>query len=88
MAIKPLDDRVVIKPMEAEEKTAGGILLPDNAKEKPLRGVVMAVGDEATDVKPGDVAVFDRLAGGTVKIGGVEKNMMRESEILGVIEND
>lgn len=93
MAIKPLDDRVVIKPLEAEEKTAGGILLPDNAKEKPQKGKVMATGpgrllDDGSrgklTVKKGDVVLFSKYGGTDVKIDGDELTIMRESEILGI----
>jgi chaperonin GroES len=91
MAIRPLDDRVLVEPLEAEEKTAGGILLPDTAKEKPQRGKVVAVGPgklrdscdrTALSVKVGDEVLFGRYAGSEVKEGGKEYKVMRESDIL------
>lgn len=89
--IKPLDDRVVIKPLEAEEKTAGGILLPDTAKDKPTKGEVIAVGPGkllstgqrgAMSLKVGDKVVFGKYGGTDVKIEGIEHKILRESEIL------
>ncbi|MCX7665878.1 MAG: co-chaperone GroES [Gemmataceae bacterium] len=91
MAIRPLDDRVLIEPLEAEEKTAGGILLPDTAKEKPQRGKIIAVGPgklrdngERTplSVKIGDEVLFGRYAGSEIKQGDKEYKVMRESDIL------
>jgi chaperonin GroES len=91
MAIRPLDDRVLVEPLEAEEKTAGGILLPDTAKEKPQRGKVVAAGPgklrdsgdrTALSVKVGDEVLFGRYAGSEVKEGGKEYKVMRESDIL------
>src|SRR6186713_3053311 len=91
MAIRPLDDRVLVEPLEAEEKSAGGILLPDTAKEKPQRGKITAVGigkagksgdRHPMSVKVGDVVVFGKYAGSDVKIDGKEVKIMRESEIL------
>ncbi len=93
--IRPLDDRVVIQPTEAEEKTAGGIVLPDTAKEKPMEGEVIAVGSgkvlengtkQAPEVKKGDRVLFGKYAGTEVKIDGEEHLIMREDDILGVIE--
>jgi chaperonin GroES len=93
--IRPLDDRVVVKPQEAEEKTAGGILLPDNAREKPQRGKVIAVGpgrlldsgERATlSVKVGDTVIYGRYGGSDMKIDGDEHKILRESEILAKIE--
>ncbi len=95
MAIKPLDDRIVVRSLEAEEKTAGGILLPDTAKEKPQKGKVLAVGagrltDDGRrlplDVKVGDVVLHGKYAGTDVKWNGEEVKILRESEILAVIE--
>ena len=89
--IRPLDDRVVVEPLEAEEKTAGGILLPDTAKEKPQRGKVLAVGpgrvnDDgkrvALGVAVGDTVLYGKYAGNEVEVGGKEVKIMRESDIL------
>jgi chaperonin GroES len=94
MAIQPLDDRIVIRALDAEEKSAGGILLPDTAKEKPQRAKVLAVGagrltDEGKriplDVKPGDTVLFGKYAGTEVKWNGEDLKILRESEILAVI---
>src|SRR3954470_22078428 len=94
MAIRPLDDRVLVEPLEAEEKTAGGILLPDTAKEKPQRGKIIAVGPgklrdsgdrTALSVKVGDEVLFGRYAGSEVKEGGKDYKVMRESDILAKI---
>ncbi len=95
MNIKPLDDRVVIKFLAAEEKTKGGIVLPETAKEKPQRGEVVAVGSGklldsgsrvAPSLKKGDRVLFGRYAGTEVKINGVEYQIMRENEVLARIE--
>lgn len=95
MKIRPLHDRVVVRRKEEEEKTAGGIVLPGNAQEKPSQGEVLAVGDgkildngdvRAPAVKVGDEVVFGQFAGNTVKIDGEELLIMSESEIYGVIE--
>ncbi|MFG1352739.1 co-chaperone GroES [Xanthobacter autotrophicus] len=94
MSFRPLHDRVVIKRIEAEQKTAGGIIIPDTAKEKPQEGEVIAVGpgarDEAgklvpLDVKAGDVVLFGKWSGTEVKIDGQDLLIMKESDILGVI---
>ena len=93
--IRPLDDRVVIEPMEAEEKTAGGILLPDTAKEKPMKGKIIAVGDgkmlesgkrAELLVKKGDKVLNGKYAGTEVTVDGKEYLVMRESDILAKIE--
>ncbi|HAA38109.1 MAG TPA: co-chaperone GroES [Firmicutes bacterium] len=95
MRIKPLGDRVVIKVLEAEEKTASGIVLPDKAKEKPQEGEVTAVGDGRIldngtrvpmDVAVGDRVLFSKYAGTEVKIDGVEYLIMRQEDILGKLE--
>jgi len=95
MKLIPLEDRVVVKPQEAESKTAGGIVLPDTAKEKPLTGKVIAVGpgkldDEgkriAMSVKKNDVVLFGKYSGSEVELDGEDYKILRESEILGVIE--
>ncbi len=94
MAFRPLHDRVLVRRIEAEEKTAGGIIIPDSAKEKPSEGEVIAVGegnrDEdgdriPLDVKAGDRILFGKWSGTEVKINGEELLIMKESDIMGVI---
>ena len=94
MKFRPLHDRVVVKRIDAEEKTAGGIIIPDTAKEKPQQGEVVAVGpggrDEAgklipVDVKAGDRVLFGKWSGTEVKIDGTEYLIMKESDIMGVL---
>jgi chaperonin GroES len=93
--IRPLGERVVVKTLPHEEKTKGGIVLPDTAKEKPQEGEVVAVGNGRLletgqrvpiDLKPGDRILFSKYAGNEVKIDDVEYLIMREADILGVIE--
>lgn len=93
--IKPLADRVIVKPKEAEETTKGGIILPDTAKEKPIEGIVVAVGagkvtEEgkliAMSVKVGDVILYGKYSGTEVKIDGDEYLIMRESDIYGIVK--
>jgi chaperonin GroES len=95
MKFRPLHDRVVVKRIEAEEKSAGGIIIPDTAKEKPSQGEIIAVGpggrDEAgklvpLDVKAGDRILFGKWSGTEVKIDGVEYLIMKESDIMGILE--
>ena len=95
MKFRPLHDRVLVRRVEAEEKTAGGIIIPDTAKEKPQEGEVIAVGagkykEDGTrqelDVKAGDRVLFGKYSGSEIKIDGEELLIMREDEILGVIE--
>jgi chaperonin GroES len=95
MKIRPLQDRVIVKRVEEEEKTKGGIIIPDTAKEKPMEGKVIAVGKgkvlddgkiHPLDVKAGDRVLFGKYAGTEVKIDGEEHLIMREEDILGVIE--
>jgi chaperonin GroES len=95
MKLKPLDDRVVVKPEEAEETTAGGIVLPDSAQEKPMMGKVVAVGDgklldsgsrAKVAVKKGEIVLYGKYAGSDVEVDGTEYKILRESEILGVLE--
>ena len=95
MHFRPLHDRVVVRRIEAEEKTSGGIIIPDTAKEKPQQGEIVAVGPGATDekgkvqpldVKPGDRVLFGKWSGTEVKIDGEELLIMKESDILGVLE--
>jgi chaperonin GroES len=87
--IKPLADRVLVEPLEAETKTASGIIIPDTAKEKPQRGTVVAVGpgtkDEPLTVKVGDTVLYGKYAGTELKLEGTEYLMMRESDILAII---
>lgn len=87
--IQPLADRVVIEPASAEEKTAGGIIIPDTAKEKPQRGVVVAVGpgkkDEPITVKNGDVVLYGKYAGTEIAIDGNDYLIMRESDIVAIV---
>jgi chaperonin GroES len=87
--IKPLADRVVVEPAAAEEKTAGGIIIPDTAKEKPQRGKVVAVGagkkDEPTTVKVGDSILYGKYAGTEIQVDGKDYLIMRESDIFAVI---
>ena len=94
MSIRPLHDRVVVKRVEAEEKTASGIVLPGSAAEKPDVGEVIAVGEGrrnkagervALDVKVGDKVIFGKYAGQTVKVDGEELLVMREEDIMGVV---
>ena len=95
MSLSPLADRIVIKALEAESKTAGGIIIPDNAKEKPQKGEVVAVGPGKTDdkgnvikmeLKVGDKVLYGKYSGTEVEIKGVKHLILRESELLGVIE--
>jgi chaperonin GroES len=94
-SVRPLDDRVLIKPLEAEQKTAGGIVLPDTAKEKPQKGTVVAVGpgrilDDGSrgemSVKAGDTVLFAKYSGTEVTIDGVEHQIMRETDVLAILE--
>ena len=95
MKIRPLNDRILVKRLEGETKTAGGIIIPDSAKEKPAEGEVMAVGSGklndkgervALEVKKGDLVLFSKYGGTDVKVDGVDYLIMREDDILGVIE--
>lgn len=89
MQIKPLADRVLVKPAPAETKTAGGIIIPDNAKEKPLQGEVLAVGngtkDEEMILKPGDTVLYGKYAGNEVELDGVKYMIMRQSDVLAIL---
>lgn len=95
MEFRPLHDRVLIEPLEAEEKTAGGIIIPDTAKEKPMEGKVVATGSGARaedgsvtpmDVKKGDRVLYGKWSGTEVKIDGNDFVIMRESDIMGIID--
>ncbi len=87
--VKPLHDRVIIEPARAEEKTSGGIIIPDTAKEKPQRGKVVAAGpgkkDEPMSVKPGDTVLYGKYAGTEIQVEGNEYLIMRESDILAIV---
>ena len=89
MGLKPLDDRVVVKAADKEEKTAGGIIIPDTAKEKPQRGKVVAVGsgkkDEPMTVKVGDSVLYGKYSGTDITIDGDDYLIMRESDIFAVL---
>ena len=94
MKLKPLEDRIVVKPQEAEAVTAGGIVLPETAKEKPLMGKVVAVGDGKLldsgkrgqmSVKKGDVVLYGKYGGSEIEMDGVEYKILREDEVLGII---
>ena len=95
MKLKPLDDRVLVLRIEEEEKTSGGIVIPDTAKEKPMEGKVVAVGPGKTDdkgkripteVKKNNHVLFGKYAGNEIKIDGVEHLIMREDDILAIVE--
>ncbi len=95
MKLKPLNDRVLVKRLESEEVTAGGIIIPDSAKEKPQRGKVIAAGPGKQDdsgklvkmaVKAGDMVLFTKYAGTEIKIGGDEHLVLREEDILAIVE--
>ena len=95
MKIRPLQDRVIVKRLEEEQKTTGGIIIPDTAKEKPQKGEIVAAGPgkkneagklQPLDVKKGDKVLFSKYAGTEIKIDGEELLIMREEDIMGVIE--
>ncbi|HFQ81533.1 co-chaperone GroES [Desulfobacterota bacterium M19] len=95
MKIRPLNDRILVQRLEQEEKTSGGIIIPDSAKEKPAEGKVIAVGNGkmnddgkrvALEVKEGDQVLFSKYGGTDVKVDGVDYLIMREDDILGIIE--
>ena len=95
MKIKPLHDRVIVKRVEEEETTKGGIIIPDSAKEKPAEGLIVAVGSgkisedgskQALEVKEGDKVLFGKYSGTEIKINGEEHLIMREDEIIAIIE--
>ena len=96
MKLKPLADRVVVKPIEEDDKTPGGIILPDTAKEKPMRGEIVAVGpgnynDKGErvkmDVKKGDVVIYGKYSGTDFKMNDQDYLILRESDILAIVEN-
>ena len=95
MNIRPLHDRVLVKRIESEEKTAGGIILPESAQEKPMEGEVIAAGTGARDesgkihaleVKSGDRIIFSKWSGTEIKVDGTEMLIMKESDILGIVD--
>lgn len=89
MNVKPLADRVLVKPAEAEEKTASGIIIPDSAKEKPLKGEIIATGkgtkDEEMVLKPGDHVLYGKYAGTEIELEGTKYLIMRQSDVLAII---
>jgi chaperonin GroES len=96
MKLRPLQDRIIVRRVKEEEKTKGGIIIPDSAKEKPIEGVVVAVGNgkllddgslRALDIKAGDRVLFGKYSGTDVKIEGEEHLILREDDVLGVVEN-
>lgn len=96
MKFRPLQDRILIKRIESEERTAGGLIIPDTAKEKPQQGEVIAVGNgkrlddgkvQPLDVKVGDRILFGKYSGSEIKIDGEEHLILREDEVLGIIES-
>jgi chaperonin GroES len=96
MKVRPLHDRIIVKRLEEEEKTKGGIIIPDTAKEKPIEGKVIAVGEGKVDkngkktpleVKKGDRILFAKYGGTEIKMEGEEYLMMREDDVLGIIED-
>ena len=96
MNIRPLQDRILVRRVQEEEKTKGGIIIPDTAKEKPIEGEIVAVGSgkvlengkvRALDVKAGDRILFGKYAGNEIQVNGVEHLILREDEILGVVEH-
>ena len=96
MKFRPLHDRVLVRRLESEEKTAGGIIIPDTAKEKPQEGEIVAVGSgarredgsiQALDVKAGDRVLFGKWSGTEVKVDGQDLLIMKESDIMGVVES-
>ncbi|MFH1808724.1 MAG: co-chaperone GroES [Pseudomonadota bacterium] len=96
MKLKPLYDRILVKRLDGEEKTAGGIIIPDSAKEKPIMGQVLAVGNgklldggklRPMEVKAGDKILFGKYSGTELKIDGEDRLVLREDEVLGVVED-
>jgi chaperonin GroES len=87
MKFKPLKDRVFVKYSEEAEKTAGGIYIPESAKEKPQKGVIEAVGSEVKEIKVGDVILFDKYSGSKINIDNNEYLIIKEEDILGIIQN-
>ena len=95
MSLKPLNDRVLVKRLESEERTASGLYIPDTAKEKPSKGEVIACGPGklndkgervAMEVKPGDIVLFAKYAGTEIKVNGIDHIIMREEDILAILD--
>lgn len=95
MKFRPLHDRIAVEPIAQEEKTAGGVIIPDTAKEKPMKGKVVAVGSGAIsdngsirplDVKVGDVVMYGKWAGNEIKIDGKDIIIMKETDVMGIVE--
>lgn len=84
--IRPLKDRVVVRRSSAEEKTKGGLIIPDNAKEKPIQGEVLAIGPDVKDIEPGNVVLFGKYAGNEIHNAEDEVLLIKAEDILGVIE--
>ena len=87
MKFKPLKDRVFVKYSEEAEKTAGGLYIPESAKEKPQKGVIEAVGSEVKEIKVGDIILFDKYSGSKVNIDNNEYLIIKEEDILGIIQD-
>lgn len=90
LKVRPLGDRIVVKPLEEEQRTKSGIVLPDTAKEKPQRGLVVAVGDDedVIKVKPGDRVLYPRYAGTEVRVGGLDHLVIDATELLAVLRDE
>jgi chaperonin GroES len=95
MKVKPLHDRILVKRLDSEEKTKGGIIIPDNAKEKPVEAVVVATGNgkilengtvRALEVKPGQRVLFSKYSGSEIKVNGEEHLIMREDDVLAILD--
>lgn len=86
MKLKPLKDRVFISYSEEEERTSGGLYVPETAKEKPQQGKVEAVGSEVKEVKVGDMVLFDKYSGSKIKVNNMEHLIVKEEDILGILE--
>jgi chaperonin GroES len=87
MKFKPLKDRVFVKYSEEADKTAGGIYIPESAKEKPQKGVIEAVGSEVKEIKVGDVILFDKYSGSKINIDNNEYLIIKEEDILGIVQS-
>ena len=87
MKFKPLKDRVFVKYSEEAEKTAGGIYIPESAKEKPQKGVIEAIGSEVKEIKVGDIILFDKYSGSKINIDNNEYLIIKEEDILGIVQD-
>lgn len=83
--VKPLDNRIIIKQVEAKEKTASGIILPDSAKERPLRGEVLAVGPRCKDIKVGDIVLYGKYAHQPFEVDGIERIVINEPDVIAIL---